>query len=111
MAALMIGALQVKVAPGTFNMRPVEIGDRERSLNGTLRSSVRATKREYSAATPPIPLADANTLRAALQTIPQTCSGDLLGETISCHGRLTSWDVAAIPGATFVTVGFELLEV
>lgn len=111
MAALVVGGVTVKVAVGGVSRRRVEIGDRVRAFGGRLRSSIRARKWEWAVTTPAVPVAEASTYLTAIETVPVSCSGDALGGTVSCHGTLTGWNDAGLPGGTHVIVSFDLLEV
>lgn len=71
---------------------PTLIGGSARAFDGTLRSSVRASKRNWQFTTNPMTDANVATLRAAIETGTQivTCSGDaLLGASVSCEVQIT----------------------
>lgn len=91
MAFLTIAGLTVEVqTAGAQQEAGTVLGERVRTLSGTLRSTVRAVKRAWSFSTPPLTSADAATLRAAIANdAVVTCAGDALGGAVACMVRVT----------------------
>jgi hypothetical protein len=86
MAFLTVGAIDVPVAQGTPGTDFHEVGDRGRAFGGTMRSTVRARKREFPITTTPMTTTDAAALETALTaTQPISFSGDLMGGSVDCH--------------------------
>lgn len=85
MAFLVLGSVTVPVSQiEELDKQRVEIGVRERSFDGTMRSSVRARKDEWRILTRWMTEADADTLRTELEnTPPRTATGDLVGTSTS----------------------------
>lgn len=66
-----------------------EVGGRARMLDGTMHSSVRDSKGGWRIRTTPILRASGDSLVAVLTgTQPLSCSGDLLGGSVTCHAEL-----------------------
>jgi hypothetical protein len=86
MAVLVSAGITVPViAPGATK-DIVRLGTSSRAYAGNLRSSVRAEKREWEVLTSMLTQAEAVTLEAAVASAAQvSCSGDLLGATITCE--------------------------
>lgn len=111
MAALVVGSITVPVAvSGEQTRTPIEVGDRAQAFDGSALTTVRAYKRLYSFVTRLMPLADAEALDTALQTVPVSCSGDLIGTTANFHGRVTGWRFQGVGTGTRAAVSFELRE-
>lgn len=112
MAALIVGGVTVPVAAdgGVAEARP-QIGEVVRSFDGTPRSSVRDVAREWEIRTVPITTTAAGTLLAALEGAhPISCSGDLLGGSISCTPTEVNVTPQKIKGTTlYKVVSFRLL--
>lgn len=112
MPALVVGGVTVPVAAdGGVTETRLQIGEVVRSFDGTPRSSVRDAAREWDVRTVPITTTAAGTLLAQLEgSHPISCSGDLLGGSISC----TPTDIVVTPqkikGTTlYKVVSFRLL--
>lgn len=86
MPALIVGGFTV---PGVVsaNRKIVEAVERERSYNNTmLATQIAADKDQWNINVSHINAADLASLEAALATTPPvTCSGDVLGGSVSCH--------------------------
>lgn len=77
---------------------PTRLGESVRAFDGTLRSTVRGEKRNWTVTVFPKTAADATALRAAIAGGAfVTCGGDALGADTTCEVRET--------GAEFVKVG------
>lgn len=86
MSFLVVAGITVACARDTASKRLVRIGSSSRSFDGTLRSQTRAQKREWTVSTTPTVEATAVTLEAAVDLGEQvTCSGDLLGGSVTCE--------------------------
>lgn len=95
MAFLSVAGTSIPVAEGSVSRTVVEVGDRARTFDGTLRETIRNRVSQYSGETTPLIWADAssvfNTLNASTQ--PQNVSGTLLSSggatTITMMTRAT----------------------
>lgn len=107
MAQITIGALDVPVTPGT-SYEVQQQGDVGRAFSSKMRSDIRGHARVFRVTTPPILIAAANTLVAALEgTQPLSGSGDLIGTAANFHAR----SIRVQPlSATHQAVSFELHE-
>lgn len=111
MAYLVVGGVTVPVAadsPPTHRLP--QIGEVVRAFDGSPRSSVQAEAPEWEIRTAILTDAAANTLLAVLRGAhPITCSGDLLGSSMSC----VPTDIQTAPVHTGTTrrrsVSFKLL--
>lgn len=98
MAFLIVAGITVNVAEGGARLTTLEIGDRGRADDGTMRASTPARKRTWAVTTGIMTSTDAATLRAALIAAPTvTASGDWIA-----GGPLTVWPVLGdeAPGET-----------
>lgn len=87
MAFLVVGGVTVPVAAGSSpTLKYVQIGEVAPAFDGSPRSSVQSERLEVEGiVTPPMLDAAAATLLAVLRgSHPITCSGDLLGSSMSC---------------------------
>lgn len=85
MPFLVVGSVTVPVPPGGVRKRPIAIGEQDRAMDGTPLSDVTGHRDEWTVRTLDMTRANANALEAVLRgAMPVTCSGDLLGGTISC---------------------------
>jgi hypothetical protein len=85
-AYLTIASNDISVAAASPERDREEIGRRERSFDGTMRSSVRARKNSWRVMTTWYTRANADTLLAALEgSPPLAASGDLLGGSVNVH--------------------------
>lgn len=110
MALLTVGAVDVSVASADLDYE--EVGDRARAFDGTKLSTVRARKRMITIETIPYTTGNATTLQNALNaTPPVSCSGDLLGGTVSMHPELKSRKAVGVTGGHRVVLTFVLHEV
>lgn len=75
--ALVIQNYAIPVSPGTLRRRVIEIGDKARTFDGTMRETIRSRVSEWEAETTPLELADRNKVLDALEssTQPQTVYG------------------------------------
>lgn len=111
MPFLVIDGETILVAPSQAPRQVIEIGDKERAFSGTLRSTIRARKREWDVTTVPMPQADADALEAVLEgTPPLTCSGDLLGGDVDCHIELQGSTPLRLNGEEYSVLQFRVLE-
>lgn len=112
MPALVVGSVTVPVAAadGVTESRP-QIGEVVRAFDGTPRSSVRAKVREWDIQTVPMTATAAASLLTQLEgSHPITCSGDLLGGTLSCTPTEITVTPQKITGSTlYKVVSFRLL--
>lgn len=112
MPFLTVTGQTVPVAVGGASEEVELIGDRARAFDGTMRSTRRATKRKWQVKTAPMTTADATSLRTKLlATPPLTCSGDLLGGTVSCDAEITGVEFVAAAGTDRQAIEFTLHEV
>lgn len=111
MAYLVVGGVTVEVAAGASSRAVVEIGDRARAFDGTLRSTVRSRKKAWSITTVPMTKANADTLETALNgTLPVAVSGDTTG-SVNTHPVVTGRTDIPTAGGFFVVLSFDLMEV
>ena len=113
MAFVVVDGTTVPVALGSGSMTVETVGDKHRAFDGTIRSTLTDQLRVWKVRSVPMPTGTVDTLFASLTSLssqPLTCSGDLLGASISCYG---TWDrktsVAGSSGIQF-TVEFTLEE-
>lgn len=103
--------MDVNVAWDEAEKDDLEIGDAARAIDGSYRSTVTLRKREWKLSTPPMVRADANVLESRLSGAgPLSCSGDLLGGTVSCFPELTGWSAIGVPASHKVRLDFSLHE-
>lgn len=112
MAFLIVSGITVPVAPSGASRTTEEIGDRARAFDGTMRQTIRSTKRGWNATTRPLTESDANTLYNALlsTTLPIVCSGDFLGASRNCVATVDSWSYVRVAVGYRIVVSFTLLE-
>lgn len=116
MPALVVGGVTIKITEGGTSRARLDNVDRSRAFDNTYRASVSGTaKRDFNFTTPPIPRATIDTYEATLGIVtPQTCSGDILGGSISCCSEITGWSpvqTSGGPSAHYVVGSFTLHEV
>ena len=111
MAALVVGGITISVAAGSPpSEKRLQIGEVVRSFDGSPRSSVHAVATELPIVTTPMLSADANALLAVLEGAhPITCSGDLLGGSVSCTPTDIQVDWVHLGTARRKSVSFRLL--
>lgn len=112
MSALVVGGVTVRVADDKEAV--VEVGgELTRMFEGSLRKTLRGTKRELKIVTALMADSAATTLRTALlsTTLPVSCSGDLLRGTVSCFPELTSDDAFNMPDGIYRRFSFTLRQV
>lgn len=103
-----VGGVTVSVAASSESVE--EVGDRGRAFDGTLRSTIRARKKEWTISTVPMTQADATTLETALNgTLPVACSGDLTG-TVNTHPVITGKEYVMVSGSYRVVTSYLLKE-
>lgn len=113
MPSLVVGGVTIKVAPQGAQRERLDAVDRSRAFDNTYRASATGTaKRQWNFTTPPIPRATADTYEATLGVVTaQTCSGDILGASISCCSEITGNVPMAIGAAQHSVISFKLNEV
>lgn len=81
MSGLTVGGVAIPIAAGGIVRSRLDLVDRARSLDGTMRQSSTGTaKREWKFITPPLGRELADFYESVLNTVSaQTCSGDVLG--------------------------------
>lgn len=111
MPALIIGGVTI---PGVVAARRtvVEAVERDRAYaNNLLATQIAAEKDEWAIEVSHVTVAELATIEAALAgTPPITCSGDLLGGSVSCHVQKNSTDpvLGILPARRMLS--FSLLE-
>lgn len=87
MPFLVVGGITVPVAVnGAVKKAPERIGTSERAFAGNLRTAIRAEKRAWQATTKPLSNTDAASIETAITLGAHvSCSGDLLGATVTCQ--------------------------
>ncbi|MBV9772648.1 MAG: hypothetical protein JO040_01780 [Gemmatimonadetes bacterium] len=113
MAFLIVNGQTVPVAVDGASVDYELIGDRARAFDGTMRSTRRATKRNWKVKTAPMAVAAADQLTTSLlATPPITCSGDMLGGSVACDAEVTGVTFSpASGGLSRRAVEFTLHEV
>lgn len=112
MAFLIVGGITVSVAASSVSSREKKyFQDLTDAFDGSALLTRRATKRTWRVRTILMARASADSLETAIETVPVTCSGDLLGASISCIGTVVEWDGSAIAGDHKVSLDFTLREV
>lgn len=113
MPALVVGGVTIKVAREGVQRDRDDASDRSRAFDNTYRASVTGTaKRTWAFSTPPLARATADTYEATLGVVsPQTCSGDILGASISCCSEITGNVPLVIGTAQYSVISFALSEV
>lgn len=90
-----VNGIDVPVRQNESVANVTEIGDRNRTFDGTMRETIRSQVHAWDADTPPLTLADRNTVVEQLQssTQPQTAFGDMIllstGEYPNVNTRVT----------------------
>ena len=114
MAFLIVDGTTVPVALGAGSLKDHPVGDKHRAFDGTMRSTITDHLREWKVRSAPMLSTDVDTLYASLTSLtqPKTCSGDLLGASISCHTTFESKTsvVASSTSALRYVVEFTLEE-
>lgn len=111
-----VGGISVAIAMGSISNTRVEIGDRSRTFDGTLRETVRARVSDWEAETVPLTLADANDVQSALEasTQPQTAYGAMIasssGEFPEVFTRVLSRQPVQSGGDRRYVLGFRAEE-
>jgi hypothetical protein len=103
-AALTVGGVDISVSRDDVVTDYEEIGgDRVRMRNATMREIAPTRKRQLHCQTRLLTSAEESTQRTALiGTPPITCSGDILGGSVSCHVQLLGSDrVGTVSGVRF----------
>lgn len=114
MAAVIVGGVTIKVAPGGVARDRVDNVDRSRAFDGTYYASATGTaKRDWHFKTPLVPRATGDTYEATLATVAaQSCSGDIIGATVSCCSEITGWEPTPLSSTVhYVSISFVLHEV
>lgn len=112
MAFCIVDGTTVPVAPNAGKLRTIEVGDKHRAFDGTMRSSLTDHMREWRVKSAPMASTDADTLYASLTSLsqPKTCSGDLLGASISCYGKFEGRTEVAHSTTPMAVMEFTLQE-
>lgn len=112
MPALTVGTTDINVAREDVAVDYEEYrGDRARMLDGTMRETAPVRKRVWHCQTRLLTSAEESTQRAALvATPPISCSGDILGGTVSCHIRLLGSDRVPVMGGVRYRLRFAVYE-
>ena len=118
MPFLSVGGQTVAASLDGPRKQRIAVGGQNRAFDGTLRSTVRATKREWDIATIPQARATADTMETALTSttasVPFTTFGDLINvassASINCH--IAEWESESVgtPSGELVISRFRLLE-
>lgn len=97
MAFLTIAGIDV---PVESSAKAIErIGTSERAFAGNLRSAVRAEKRAWTVVTTLLLNADAAAIEAAVDFAEHvTCSGDILGGSVTCEATVVDSQYASFHG-------------
>ena len=114
MAFLTVAGTTVPVAPTGCTTKIITIGDvGTRAFDGTMRSTERTTKREWSITTTPMTPSAADAIVTALGTgAAITVNGDIVNNVAtSCFRVLVGRTAIATRGAHYDTLAFTLLEV
>jgi hypothetical protein len=112
-AGLIVGGVTIPIAaPGIKRDRHDGV-DRGRAFDQTYRASVTGTpKRDWSFQTPLLPRASGDTLETTLALVAaQTCSGDVLGASVSCCCEIIGWTPVTTLLGQYVQIDFILHEV
>lgn len=116
MAGLVIpSSVTVPVAvQGGAEREFVEVGDRGRTFNGTMRATVRAWKDEHTFTTAAITTTLAASIKSSLQGAqPLACYGDLIGvsssTTANFHAQLISETWTEASSARRSILSFKLM--
>lgn len=114
MAAVIVGGVTIKVEPDGVSRDRIDNVDRSRAFDNTYRASQSGTaKRDFHFSTPFVPRATGDTYDTALAIVaPQTCSGDVIGSSVSCCAEITGWTPKPNSStAHLVKISFVLHEV
>lgn len=112
MPALVVGAVTVSgaiAAPKTV----LEAVDRDRAVDNSLLATLLGTaKGQWAIQVTNRPAAQFSAILAALAAIPPiTCSGDLLGGTVSCHAEVHGTDTVLGTNPRLFNLSFTLHQV
>lgn len=113
MPALTVGATDIAVAREEVPVEYQEFrGDRARMLDATMRETEPVRKRVWGPInTRLLTSAEESTQRAALIAAPPiSCSGDIMGGTVSCHVQLHGSDRVRVIGAVRYRLRFSIFE-
>lgn len=114
MAFLTVAGTTVPVSPSGCDTKVVTIGDvATRAFDGTMRSTERTTKREWSITTAPMTSTLADALVTALGTgAAISANGDVVNNVAtSCFRQLTGRKAVTVKGGHRDVLTFTLLEV
>lgn len=110
MPFLVVGGVAASVARDTAARETIEIGDRARAFDGTMRTTIRSRKYRWSARTTPLTQADADTFLAALNgALPVACTGDWTG-AVDTHPEVTGIEHIGAGSSHRIIVAFALNE-
>jgi len=108
MPFLVVGGVTASVARESVSRETIEIGDRARAFDGTMRSTIRSRKYRWTARTSPLTQADADTFIAALNgALPVECSGDWTG-AVNTHPEVLGTDHIGAGSSYRIIVAFAL---
>lgn len=112
MPALVVGAVTVSgavAAPKTV----LEAIDRERAVdNSLLATQLGTAKGQWAIQVTNRPLAQLSAILAALAALPPiTCSGDILGGSVSCHPEVHGQDLVLGTNPRLWNLSFTLHQV
>lgn len=112
MAFLTVAGVTVPVSVNQFTSKRIEVGTTERAFDGTMRSSIRARKNEWSIVTAMMPAADAESLISTLEgTPPLSAAGDLVGSTVSTVAHSITRSHMKMALGEYESVAFTLSEI
>lgn len=112
MAFVVVDGNTVPVALGGGSLAIHPVGDRHRAFDGTMRDSITDNLRVWTVKSAPMSRSDADSLYSSLTATsqPKTCSGDLLGASISCYTKFVRWTSSPASTEDRVVVEFTLEE-
>lgn len=112
MAILIVAGVTIPIAPTGASRQREDRVDRARAIDGTMHATqIGTAKRSWPFTTPPITRANADTYETTLGAVAaQTCSGDILGGSVSCFTEITDWQAVQIPSGHRVVLSFALHE-
>jgi hypothetical protein len=108
---LVVNSTVVKVAVDSGSRDKLYIQDSVDAFDGSALLTRRGTKRTWHVSTTLLSRSDADSLETDIETVPVTCSGDLLGGSVDCIGTVNGWTPSAIAGDHRVKLDFTLREV
>lgn len=114
MAAVIVGGVTIKVEPDGVSRDRIDNVDRGRAFDNTYRASQSGTvKHDFHFSTPFVARATGDTYEATLGVVsPQTCSGDIIGSSVSCCSMITGRVFKPTSATThLVKLSFILSEV